>query len=37
MVDGRAYDDYHVGIEEAINSDPKTFFLLCGGFEEEAC
>jgi hypothetical protein len=23
---GRAYDDYHVGIEEAIKSDRKTFF-----------
>jgi hypothetical protein len=23
---GRVYDDYHVGIEEAIKSDPKTFF-----------
>jgi hypothetical protein len=23
---GRAYDDYSVGIEEAIKNDPKTFF-----------
>jgi hypothetical protein len=23
---GRAYDDYRVGIEEAIKSDPKPFF-----------
>jgi hypothetical protein len=23
---GRAYDDYHVRIEEAIKSNPKTFF-----------
>jgi hypothetical protein len=23
---GRAYDDYRVGIEEMIKSDPKTFF-----------
>jgi hypothetical protein len=23
---GRAYDDYRVGIEEAIKSDPKTIF-----------
>jgi hypothetical protein len=22
----RAYDDYRVGIEEALKSDPKTFF-----------
>jgi hypothetical protein len=24
---GRAYDDYRVGIEEAIKNDPKIFFL----------
>jgi hypothetical protein len=23
---GWAYDDFHVGIEKAIKSDPKTFF-----------
>jgi hypothetical protein len=26
LLHGRAYDDYHVGIEKAIKSDPKTFF-----------
>jgi hypothetical protein len=26
LMDGRAYDDYRVGIKEAIKSDPKTFF-----------
>jgi hypothetical protein len=26
LMHGRAYDDYRVGIEEAIKSDPKTFF-----------
>jgi hypothetical protein len=26
LMPGRAYDIYSVGIEEAINSDPKTFF-----------
>jgi hypothetical protein len=25
---GRVHDDYRAGIEEAIKSDPKTFFLL---------
>jgi hypothetical protein len=24
---GRAYDNYRVGIEEAIKNDPKTFFV----------
>jgi hypothetical protein len=26
LMHGRAYDDYRVGIEDAIKSDPKTFF-----------
>jgi hypothetical protein len=26
LMHGRAYDDNRVGIEEVINSDPKTFF-----------
>jgi Reverse transcriptase (RNA-dependent DNA polymerase)/Endonuclease-reverse transcriptase len=26
LLHGRAYDDYRAGIEEAIKSDPKTFF-----------
>jgi hypothetical protein len=26
LMHGRAYDDYRVGIEEAIKSDPKSFF-----------
>jgi hypothetical protein len=26
LMQGRAYDDYHVGIKEAIKIDPKTFF-----------
>jgi hypothetical protein len=33
---GWAYDNYRVGIEEAIKSDPNTFFGYVG-FEEEAC
>jgi hypothetical protein len=24
---GRAYDDYCIGIEETINTDPRSFFL----------
>jgi hypothetical protein len=24
---GRAYDDYRIGIEEAIKTDPRSFFL----------
>jgi hypothetical protein len=34
LMHGRAYDDYRVGIEEAIKNDPKTFF---GYVEEEGC
>jgi hypothetical protein len=26
LMHGRAFDDYHVGIEEVIKGDPKTFF-----------
>jgi hypothetical protein len=31
---GRAYDNYRVGIEEAIKSDPKTFFG-CGDLKDK--
>jgi hypothetical protein len=37
LMHGREYDDFCVGIEEAIKSDTKTFFWLYGFDEEECC
>jgi hypothetical protein len=33
---GRAYDDYRARIEEAIKSDPKTFFGYVPRLKEKA-